>query len=140
MDESQPRNRALVRILTDMLSARERAGTWVKTDADLDPESQQLMGDMNRGDRDSIQAFATWVESLPQDLPITVSSPDGGRTWTLTVDDAGRRSLSKRDGDMLDVMAYMLFNGSEPGPENRAADDLLGMGLPDRLRRDLSDS
>ncbi|MEE2906883.1 MAG: hypothetical protein VX527_03530 [Planctomycetota bacterium] len=140
MGESQPRNRALERILEDMLSARERAETWVKTDAELDPESQRLMGDMNRGDQDSIQAFANWLKALQEDLPITVSSPDGGRTWTLTVDQVGRSALSEQDSDMLDAMSYMLFDGPEPSPGNQAANNLLGMGLPERLRQDLSDS
>lgn len=140
MDESQPRNRALERILEDMLSARERAKTWVKTDAELDPESQQLMGDMNRGDQDSILAFTNWLKSLQEDLPITASSPDGGRNWTLTIDEVGRSALSERDSEMLDAMSYMLFGGPEPGPGNQAADNLLGLGLPERLRRDLSDS
>ena len=140
MSESQPCNRALEKILEDMLSARERAESWVKTDSELDPESQRLMGDMNRGDQDSIQAFVNWLKSLQSDLPITVSSPDGGRTWVLAVDEVGRSALSEHDSDMLDAMSYMLFDGPEPGSENQAANNLLGLGLPERLRQDLSDS
>ena len=139
MGESLPRNKALENILIEMLSTRERAADWVKTDAELDPESQRLMGDMNRGDQASIQKFCEWVQSLEQDLPITVSSPDGGRTWKMEVEESGRSSLPDRDSELLDVMAYMLFDGPEPGPGNKAADDILGLGLPEQLRKDLAD-
>ena len=140
MDETHTRNRALTRILEEMLAAHEQAGDWVETDSALDPESQKLMGDMNRGDRESIQAFMNWVEGLQQDLPIKMDSSDGGRTWTMAIDSNGRDGLSDRDSDMLDAMAYMLFDGPEPGSGNTSADDLLGLGLPEQLRRDLSDS
>ena len=140
MDSMPTRNRALVKVLQEMLSARERAGTWLEGDAEFDPESQRLMGVMNDGDRKSVAAFVTWVESIEDELPITVSSPDGGRHWTLDVDAQACEALPQRDRDMLDTMAYMLFNGPEPGPGNTVADELMGLGLPDKLRRDLSGS
>ena len=140
MDESLTRNKALLRILEDMVAASERAEAWVSTDSDLDPESSRLMADMNKGDRDSIQLIVAWLEGLSTDLPITVSSPNGGRTWNLSIDDAGLSALDSHDRDMLSAMAYMLFDGPEPGPGNDMANQLLGQGLPDRLKRDIAGS
>lgn len=140
MSESLPRNKALEHVLMEMLSVREQAANWVKSDSELDPESQRLMGDMNRGDQDSIQAFCSWLGTLKEDLPITISSEDGGRIWKLEVDEIGRSALSEEDSEMLDTMAYMLFDGPEPGPANKTADKMLGLGLPEQLRKDLSDS
>lgn len=140
MDDSLTRNKALLRILEDMVAASERAEAWVSSDSDLDAESSRLMADMNKGDRDSIQLIVDWLKGLTVDLPITVSSPNGGRTWTLSIDDAGISKLESKDRDILSAMAYMLFDGPEPGPDNVMANKLLGQGLPDRLKRDIAGS
>ena len=140
MDDSLARNKALLRILEDMVAASERAEAWVSKDSDLDPESSRLMTDMNKGDRDSIEMIVVWLKGLTVDLPITVSSPNGGRTWNLSIDDAGKANLESSDQDMLSAMAYMLFDGPEPGPDNDMANKLLGQGLPDRLKRDIAGS
>jgi hypothetical protein len=140
MTTSLPRNRALAQILNKMIEVRTQAGDWVEKDAQFDPESAHLMGVMNQADLTSVKAFADWVEMLEDDLPITVSSSDGGRTFAIEIDQQGRTALSSRNRDLFDTMAWMLFGGPEPGPENTAADDLTGLGLPEQLRRDLSDS
>lgn len=140
MDDSLTRNKALLRILGDMVAASERAEAWVSSDSDLDAESSRLMADMNKGDRESIQLIVDWLDGLKVDLPITVSSPNGGRTWTLSIDDVGISKLESKDRDILSAMAYMLFDGPEPGPDNDMANRLLGQGLPDRLKRDIAGS
>ena len=140
MNESLTRNKALLRILEDMIAASKRAEAWVSKDSDLDPESIRLMADMNKGDRDSIESIVAWIEGMDVDLPITVSSQNGGRTWELSIESSGLEALARSDQDMLAAMAYMLFDGPEPGSENEMANRLLGQGLPDRLKQDIADS
>ena len=135
-----PRNRVLAQVLHDMLAAREQAATWVEGDAEFDPESKRLMGVMNQGDQDTVATFAAWVESTQHDLPITVSSSDGGRNWTLDIDLDGFKELDKSDQEMLEAMSFLLFSGPEPTGSNPVIEQLMDLGLPDKLRRDLSDS
>ena len=139
MDVVPPRNRVLAQVLHDMLSAREHARDWVEGDAEFDAESKRLMGVMNQGDQETVTTFAVWVESLQQDLPITVSSADGGRNWNLEIDADGFRKLDMSDQQMLEAMSFLLFSGPEPEGRNSVVEKLMDLGLPDKLRRDLSD-
>ena len=132
------RNQSLRRILEDMRLARDRAGEWVQSDADFDPESRHLMNLMNDGDQGAIAAFIEWIDGLEDPLPVTAQSHDGGRRWTLDIDPTVE--IAGDDRDMVEAMNFMFFGGPEPGPENSVANELTGLGLPERLRRDLGES
>jgi len=134
-------NDHLVAVLQRLLDSHEAQEQWVQSDSDFDDQSKRIMLDLVAGQKICALEFKGWVDGLDYELPVSLvaddSTPDA---WCMQWDGESCDGMSDLDGDMLDAMQYIVFNGESYRPENAVIDELLGKGMPQRLREDVENS
>ena len=134
-------NDHLITVLDRMHGSQVDQNRWVRDDSGFDNTSKKVMLGLVEGQRACIDRFRDWVGSLDFELPIAMVADEAmPGAWHVHWDGKRMDQMSDADMHMLDAMICILFHGSSRVESNPVLDELQALGLPDRLRQNVSDS
>ena len=114
---------------------------WVRDDSGFDNTSKRVMLDLVEGQRACVDRFRDWVGSLDFELPIALVAVESAPgTWNLRWDGRAVDEMTEVDLHMLDAMSCILFHGESRYDGNPVLAELQAIGLPERLRQNVSDA
>ena len=133
-------NDHLITVLDRMHGSQVDQNRWVRDDSGFDNTSKRVMLDLVEGQRACVDRFRDWVGSLDFELPIALVAVESAPgTWNLRWDGRAVDEMTEVDLHMLDAMACILFQGESRYDGNPVLAELQALGLPERLRQNVSD-
>ena len=134
-------NDHLITVLDRMHGSQVDQNRWVRDDSGFDNTSKKVMLELVEGQRACVDRFRDWVGSLDFELPISlVADETASGSWNLRWDGRRMDEMTDLDLHMLDAMSCILFHGTSQLEANPVLEELQGLGLPDRLRQNVSEA
>ena len=134
-------NDHLITVLDRMHGSQVDQNRWVRDDSGFDNTSKKVMLELVEGQRACVDRFRDWVGSLDFELPISlVADETAPGSWHLRWDGRRMDEMTDRDLHMLDAMSCILFHGTSLLELNPMLEELQGLGLPERLRQNVSEA